>query len=278
VVNWKMAMAHSRLVRACAPDAIFVCNSPQSRDDLISLDPRREKHAVVIPCALAAARPPLEGVDPSVIIGRHVTFRALGLTGQAAPAAWVPPAPGLRYVMAVSTLEPRKNFCALIRAWERVAARRDPDLRLVIVGGPGWREGEVLSQLRPGVERGQIFHLQNVPTDDMQTLMRHAACLASVSYNEGFGYSPLEAMQAGAPCLISDLAVFRWIFGDAALYVDPYDVESIATGIERLVSLPTSADLAHQLRARSEPVLARFRPAAIAEAWDALLHGLRTAA
>jgi glycosyltransferase involved in cell wall biosynthesis len=96
------------------------------------------------------------------------------------------------------------------------------------VGGPGWREGEVLSQLRPGVERGQIFHLQNVPTDDMQTLMRHAACLASVSYNEGFGYSPLEAMQAGAPCLISDLAVFRWIFGDAALYVDPYDVASSA--------------------------------------------------
>jgi glycosyltransferase involved in cell wall biosynthesis len=278
VVNWKMAMAHSRLVRACAPDAIFVCNSPQSRDDLLSLDPRREKHAVVIPCALAAARAPLEGVDPSIIIGRHVTFRALGLTGQAAPAGWVPPASGLRYVMAVSTLEPRKNFCALIRAWERVAARRDPDLRLVIVGGPGWRENEVLNQLRPGVERGQIFHLQNVPTDDMQTLMRHAACLASVSFNEGFGYSPLEAMQAGAPCLISDLAVFRWIFGDAALYIDPYDVESIASGIERLVSLPTSADLAQQLRARSEPVLARFRPAAIAEAWDALLHGLRTGA
>ena len=42
VVNWKMAMAHSRLVRACDPDAIFVCNSPQSRQDLISLDPTRE--------------------------------------------------------------------------------------------------------------------------------------------------------------------------------------------------------------------------------------------
>jgi glycosyltransferase involved in cell wall biosynthesis len=278
VVNWKMAMAHSRLVRACAPDAIFVCNSPQSRDDLLSLDPRREKHAVVIPCALAAARPPLDGVDPATIIGRHVTYRALGLTGQAPPPAWVPPAPGLRYVIAISTLEPRKNFCSLIRAWERVAARRDPDLKLVIIGGPGWREGDVLSQLRPGVERGQIFHLQNVPSDDMQTLLRHAACLASVSYNEGFGYSPLEAMQAGTPCVISDLPVFRWIFGDSALYVDPYDVESIASGIERLVSLPTSPDLARQLRARAEPVLARFRPPAIAEAWDALLQNVHAQA
>ena len=57
VVNWKMAMAHSRLVRACEPDAIFVCNSPQSRDTLLTLDPRREEHAVVIPCAIASDMP-----------------------------------------------------------------------------------------------------------------------------------------------------------------------------------------------------------------------------
>jgi glycosyltransferase involved in cell wall biosynthesis len=273
-----MAMAHSRLVRACAPDAIFVCNSPQSRDDLLSLDPSREKHAVVIPCAIGTARPPADGVDAATVIGRHVTFRALGAEVSAAPDGWMRPEAGVRYVMAVSTLEPRKNYPSLIRAWERVAARRDPALKLVIVGGAGWREDEVLALLRPGVERGQIYHLRNVPSDDLQILMRHAACLASVSYNEGFGYSPLEATQAGAPCLISDLPVFRWIFGDAALYVDPYDVDSIASGIERLACLPTSPDLARQLRARAEAVLARFRPDVVAEAWDALLHNLRTTA
>ena len=154
VVNWKMAMAHSRLVRACAPDAIFVCNSPQSRDDLSGLDPRREKHAVVIPCALAAAR--ARGGrrrTRSPVIGRHVTFRALGLGADAPPAGWPPPEPGTRYVMAVSTLEPRKNFGSLIRAWERVAARRDADLRLVLVGGAGWREERGAGQLRPGVDQ-----------------------------------------------------------------------------------------------------------------------------
>jgi glycosyltransferase involved in cell wall biosynthesis len=277
VVNWKMAMAHSRLVRACAPDAIFVCNSPQSREDLLSLDPRREKHSVVIPCALGAARAPVEGVDPATVIGRHVTFRALGAKPDAPHKEWLRPKPGLRYVLAVSTLEPRKNFPSLIRAWERVAARRDPELKLVIVGGAGWREEQVLHQLRPGVESGQIYHLHNVPSDDLQILLRHAACLAAVSYNEGFGYSALEATQVGTPCVISDLPVFRWIFGDAALYVDPYDVESIANGIERLVSLPSSPDLAKQLRTRGEAVLARFRPNTVAEAWDALLHTLRPA-
>ena len=77
VVNWKMAMAHSRLVRACDPDAIFVCNSPQSREDLISLDPTREPRAVVIPCALAPARQAPDGASPATVILRHATFRAL---------------------------------------------------------------------------------------------------------------------------------------------------------------------------------------------------------
>jgi glycosyltransferase involved in cell wall biosynthesis len=275
VVSWKMAMAHSRLVRACAPDAIFVCNSPQSRADLLSLDPRRDAHSVVIPCALAPSGPIVDGVAPATVIGRHMTFRALGKAVEAPPVGWTHPDVGMRYVMAVSTLEPRKNFGSLIRAWERVVARGDTNLRLVIVGGAGWREDQVLAQLRPGVESGQIYHLQNVPPDDLQILLRHAACFASVSYNEGFGYSPLEATQAGAPCVISDLPVFRWIFGDAALYVDPYDVESIASGIERVVSGPASGDLVRQLRARAEPVLARFRPASVGESWDALMHGLR---
>jgi glycosyltransferase involved in cell wall biosynthesis len=275
VVNWKTAMAHSRLVRACAPDAIFACNSPQSRDDLISLDPRREKHAVVIPCALAPARRGPENASPAIVIQRHATFRAL--RDERLPDGWQrPDEGGFRYVLAVSTLEPRKNYCSLVQAWERVAARRDPSLKLVIVGGTGWREEPVLRQMAPHVETGQIYHLQKVPAEDLQTLMRHATCFAAVSYNEGFGYSPLEATQAGAPCVIADLPVFRWIFGDAAIYVDPYDIDSIANGIERVTCLPTSEDTVRELRSRAETVLARFRPASVSQAWAALLEGLRS--
>ena len=281
VVNWKIAMAHSRLVRACDPDAIFVCNSPQSRADLISLDPTREARAVVIPCALAAARTAPDGASTATVILRHATFRALrdgadlgGGERARTPPAWERPEENMRYVLAVSTLEPRKNYTSLVRAWERVAARRDPGLKLVIVGGSGWREETVLRHMAPHVETGQIYHLHNVPTEDLQTLMREAACFASVSYNEGFGYSPLEASQAGAPCLISDLPVFRWIFGEGAVYADPYDVDSIAAGIERLTCLPSSASLVADLRARAESVLARFRPGVVGQAWGELLESL----
>ena len=159
-----------------------------------------------------------------------------------------------------------------MRAWERVAARRDPGLKLVIVGGTGWREEIVLRHMAPHVESGQIYHLHNVPSEDLQTLIRHAACFASVSYNEGFGYSPLEATQAGAPCVISDLPVFRWIFGEGAIFVDPYDVDAISVGIERLTCLPSSAALVAELRGRAQDVLARFRPGVVAQEWGALLE------
>jgi len=275
VQTWKMAMAHSRLVRACAENAIFVCNSPASRDALISLDPTREDHAVVIPCAVAPVPPALDGIDPCAVIARHISFRALGGEPARTPDGWQAPSPGMRYVLCVSTLEPRKNFSGLIRAWERVVARGDPDLRLVIVGEAGWREAEVLADMRPGVASGRILHVQTLPQEDLQALMREAACFVSPSFNEGFGYTPLEAMQAGVPCVVSDLPVFRWIFGDAAIYVDPYDTDSIATAIEHLTSRPGWRDLGASLRSRSGLVLARFTPYAIGQAWEALLQTVR---
>jgi glycosyltransferase involved in cell wall biosynthesis len=232
----------------------------------------------VIPCAVAPKLPSLAGILPHVIMHRHVTFRALAPPGLAqsgfSPPGWLPPDADTRYILSVSTLEPRKNFSGLIRGWERVAARSDPRLRLVIVGEAGWHEEKVLSDMRAGVASGRILHLQHLPQEDLQALMCGAACFAFPSFNEGFGYTPLEAMQAGTPCLVSDLPVFRWIFGDSALYADPYDTESIATGIERLVCGSSSADLAASLVSRSDKVLARFRPSAIAEAWEAMLHAL----
>ena len=273
VVGWKVALAHSRLVRACAPDAIFVCNSPQSLEGLVSLDPRRAERAVVVPCAVAPPDATSDGIDPCAVMRRHVTFRAACL--EAAPPGWSPPVAGMRYILSVSTLEPRKNFIGLIRAWERVVARSDPALRLVIVGGSGWREESLLREMRPGVESGRILHLHNLPQDELQAVMRGAACFAFPSFNEGFGYSPLEAMQAGVPCVVSDLPVFHWSFGDAAIYVDPYDTDSIATGIERVAVNSGSAELSTQLRARSGRVLARFRPDAVAQSWEAVFERIR---
>jgi glycosyltransferase involved in cell wall biosynthesis len=269
VATWRTGVAHQRLVRQCPADAVFVCNSEQSRNDLVALDPRRATLAEVIPCALA---PPPRAAPlvpaASIVEGRRV-WRALP---GGAPAEMPRFEPGTRYVLAVSTLEPRKNYPGLIRGWERVVNRSDPDLKLVIVANKGWLEEPVLRAMVPHVRAGRIVHLAGLPTDELVSIARQATCFAFPSFNEGFGYPPLEALQNGAPCVVSDIPVFRWTFGDAALFVDPYDPESIAQGIERVAVLPGHEAVRAALAARAPAVLARFQPDAVAQLWAALLE------
>ncbi len=175
-------------------------------------------------------------------------------------------------MLAVSTLEPRKNYPGLIRAWERIINRSDPELKLVIVANKGWLEEPVLKTMAAHVRSGRIAHLGGLPKDELISLARQAACFAFPSFNEGFGYPPLEALQSGAPCVVSDIPVFRSTFGDAAIYVDPYDAESIAGGIERLAVLPGHEALRADLAARAPELLARYGPDVIAERWAALLE------
>lgn len=273
VSGWRIAVAHRRLVRLCSPDAVFVCNSPQSVEDLALLDPSRAERAQVIPCALPE---PAEAALPvAAIVASRRSFRALGAA--AGPPQGLAPLDGEpRYVLTVSTLEPRKNYPNLIRAWERVVQRHDPELKLVIVANRGWREDVILREMAPHVRAGRILHLQDVPREELAALARAATCFAFPSFGEGFGYPPLEAMQAGTPAVVSDIPVFRWLLGDAALFVDPYDVEAIAAGIARLVdSGNAGAALRADLLARAPAVLARFAPGVVAAHWAALLDTVR---
>jgi glycosyltransferase involved in cell wall biosynthesis len=253
---------------------LFICNSPQSRDDLCLLDPSRESQAVIIPCALAPPVPAEQPPDlPSVLRDRR-SWRALGGAphgGPANPAA--DPADPWPFVLAVSTLEPRKNFPGIVRAWERVT-RALPTLRLVVVGNPGWNEADALAAMRPHVATGRLLHLEHVPADELRALMRSAICLVFPSFNEGFGYPPLEAMQSGTPSVVADIPVLRWTLGEAALFADPYDVEHVAAQIQMLACGTNRDAIRQALLQRQEAVVSRFRPAAVALQWAALLADL----
>jgi glycosyltransferase involved in cell wall biosynthesis len=126
------------------------------------------------------------------------------------------------YVLAVGTLEPRKNLARAIEA----AAQTGVDLR--VVGAPGWG----------GVEaRGaNVTWLGAVDDDELARQYRGALCVVYPSVYEGFGLPVLEAMACGAAVVTSSGGATAEVAGDAAVLVDPLDVGAIAAGIETAIA------------------------------------------
>ena len=91
----------------------------------------------------------------------------------------------------------------------------------MIVGSPGWKYEPILDAMRNLIERGELVHLEKVPSEEMRVLYTHAEAFVFPSNYEGFGFPPLEAMQCGAPVIASDIATHRWVLGDAALVLQP---------------------------------------------------------
>ena len=141
------------------------------------------------------------------------------------------PAPG--FVLAVGTLEPRKNLPRLVAAYSVLDEQIQAKHPLVVVGALGWETGETLAALRSLGERGVM--LGYVSDGVLTELYRRCALFCYPSLGEGFGLPVLEAMAAGAPVVTSNLSSLPEVGGSAAEYVDPRDVASIVAGLRRVL-------------------------------------------
>ena len=134
------------------------------------------------------------------------------------------------FLLAVGTLEPRKNLPRLLAAFGEVTDEL-PDHWLVVVGPVGWGP-----KLRPTWESVRVKLAGPVGDATLHALYEQADGLAYPSLYEGFGLPVLEAMAHGTPVLTSDRSSLPEVAGDAALLVDPLDRGAIAKGLHRLVS------------------------------------------
>jgi glycosyltransferase involved in cell wall biosynthesis len=136
---------------------------------------------------------------------------------------------GNPYVLAVSTLQPRKNYVRLLQAFARLD---DPDLRLVFAGGKGWLFDEIFATVRTLKLDERVVFAGFVDDADLPSLYSAARVLAYPSLYEGFGLPMLEAMACGTPVVASTASSLPEVAGQAALLVDPYDVDALTHALD----------------------------------------------
>lgn len=155
------------------------------------------------------------------------------------------------YVLFVGTLEPRKNVLRLIEAYTRLPAVLQRKYPLVLAGGRGWLVDEI--QRRLGSRGHEAIRLLNyVPECDLPMLYSGATVFAYPSLYEGFGLPVLEAMACGTPVITSKGSAMEEVAGDAAMYVDPIEVQALTSAMEMLLdSAPTMEMYANRGIARA---------------------------
>jgi glycosyltransferase involved in cell wall biosynthesis len=154
------------------------------------------------------------------------------------------------YFLHVGNYKPHKNFERVLRAF--AASRLGPDFGLVATGAP---PASVMALVEHLGLNGRVQFIGDVLDPELASVYRGATCLICVSLYEGFGLPLVEAMACGTPVLASTAASLPEIAGDAALLVDPLDIEAIASALARLAS---DSDLREELRRRGCERAKRF--------------------
>lgn len=159
----------------------------------------------------------LFNVPPEKIV---VIYQGVNMFERGATSLKVPD----KYILCVSTIEPRKNIEGLIRAF-RICKLKD--YKLVIVGQKGWLYGRLDSN-------EDVIFMGYVSQDELWGVYRRAKAFVFPSFYEGFGLPPLEAMACGIPVVSTRFEVL----GDAARFIDPKNPEDIAEGIREVLNNP----------------------------------------
>ncbi len=181
-----------------------------------------------------------------------------------------------RFVLYAGNVKPHKNLERLIEAFHLVRRRGLDDLKLVMIGD----EISKYAALKRAVHQHQLHKYVRffgyLPEDTLAIMYRLAGVFVFPSLYEGFGLPPLEAMASGTPVVTSNLSSLPEVAGNAAILVDPYDPESIADGMYRVLTDPVlQADLRRKGLARARQFSWQDSARRVREIYEAVGNGER---
>jgi glycosyltransferase involved in cell wall biosynthesis len=172
-----------------------------------------------IPLGVESLFRPLNEVETTPVLKQH------GLSHQ-------------KYILAVGTLEPRKNLSSVLLAYMQLSANIRKHYPLVLVGMSGWHTSALEKQMAPLVAAGEIRQLGYLEREDLAVVIAGALTLVYPSIYEGFGLPPLEAMTCGVPVIASNVSSLPEVVGDSGLLVNPNDIDDIAKAMETMITAP----------------------------------------
>lgn len=151
------------------------------------------------------------------------------------------------YLLSVGTLEPRKNLECLIHAFKRLSEQSRNKHPLILIGLKGWQTHCLEKMIQPLIKKQQLYCLGYVPETDLPYLYSGAYGFIYISIYEGFGLPLLEAMASGIPTLASNESAMPEVVGDAAMLVNPLDIDLITDKLNQLINDVTLRDRLKQL-------------------------------
>lgn len=150
-----------------------------------------------------------------------------------------------RYILFVSTLEPRKNVEGLIEAYRALPEAIKAQYALVLVGLSGWKSQGIEAAIGDAQTAGdKVVRIGYATSSDLAAIYSGASLFAYPSFYEGFGLPPLEAMACGVPVVTSNSSSLPEVVGDAALTIDPADQSALTAAMAQVLADPQlAADL-----------------------------------
>ena len=141
---------------------------------------------------------------------------------------------GKEYFVYIGALHPRKNLARMFTAFDQFVSSAGSDTQLLIVGEKYFWNSEIQHAFNSMTHNNAVHFTGHLATEDLNLALGGAKALLYISYFEGFGLPLLEAMRCDVPVLAADATSLPEVAEDAALYCDPFSVESIRSSMVRM--------------------------------------------